>query len=111
MKQVFYQLTEADRDKLKEKDQPKWTKPIMATLTNECFSDMHRIFEFEAEIGFTEWTSDDRLRHLRFLGLRRDKDAKEVVKEKPGTCTESHDGSSHGSVHTSHPLDSTYGCL
>lgn len=34
-----------------------------------------------AQIGFTEWTSDDKLRHPRFLGLRRDKSAKSVVKE------------------------------
>ncbi len=36
-----------------------------------------------AEIAFTQWTKDDRLRHPRFLGLRRDKDAKKVIKEEP----------------------------
>ncbi len=35
-----------------------------------------------AQIGFTEWTRDDRLRHPRFLGLRRDKPARKVVKEE-----------------------------
>jgi bifunctional non-homologous end joining protein LigD len=34
-----------------------------------------------AEIGFTEWTRDGRLRHPRFLGLRDDKSAQEVVRE------------------------------
>jgi DNA ligase D-like protein (predicted ligase) len=34
-----------------------------------------------AEIGFTEWTRDHRLRHPRFLGLRDDKAASEVVRE------------------------------
>lgn len=34
-----------------------------------------------AEIGFTEWTRDGRLRHPRFLGLRDDKSATEVVRE------------------------------
>lgn len=34
-----------------------------------------------AEIGFTEWTRDGRLRHPRFLGLRDDKEAREVVRE------------------------------
>lgn len=34
-----------------------------------------------AEVGFTEWTRDGRLRHPRFLGLRRDKDPREVVRE------------------------------
>jgi len=33
------------------------------------------------EFGFTEWTRDGKLRHPRFLGLRRDKPAKEVVRE------------------------------
>ena len=31
-----------------------------------------------AQIGFSEWTHDDRLRHPRFLGLRDDKSAREV---------------------------------
>jgi bifunctional non-homologous end joining protein LigD len=37
--------------------------------------------ELVAQIGFTEWTSHGKLRHPRFLGLRRDKAAKEVVRE------------------------------
>lgn len=37
--------------------------------------------ELVAEIGFTEWTRDHRLRHPRFLGLRDDKAASEVVRE------------------------------
>lgn len=35
-----------------------------------------------AEIGFTEWTADGRLRHPRFLGLRRDKPAEDVGRER-----------------------------
>jgi bifunctional non-homologous end joining protein LigD len=34
-----------------------------------------------AQIGFSEWTADGRLRHPRFLGLREDKPAREVVRE------------------------------
>jgi DNA ligase D-like protein (predicted ligase) len=34
-----------------------------------------------SEIGFTEWTRDGMLRHPRFLGLRRDKPAKQVIRE------------------------------
>lgn len=37
--------------------------------------------ELVAEIGFSEWTSGGRLRHPRYIGLREDKPAKEVVKE------------------------------
>jgi bifunctional non-homologous end joining protein LigD len=36
-----------------------------------------------AQIGFAEWTSDARLRQPRFLGLRDDKNAPEVVREQP----------------------------
>ena len=36
-----------------------------------------------AQVGFTEWTRDGRLRHPRFVGLREDKDAKDVVRERP----------------------------
>jgi len=36
-----------------------------------------------AQVAFTEWTSDNRLRHPSFLGLREDKAPAEVVKEVP----------------------------
>jgi len=41
--------------------------------------------ELVAEIGFTEWTGAGRLRHPRFLGLRHDKPAEEVIREVPDT--------------------------
>jgi len=34
-----------------------------------------------AQIGFTEWTPAEKLRHPRFLGLRQDKKPEEVVRE------------------------------
>jgi bifunctional non-homologous end joining protein LigD len=42
-----------------------WVKPVMV-----------------CQIRFTEWTRDDRLRQPVFLGIREDKDANEVVREK-----------------------------
>jgi bifunctional non-homologous end joining protein LigD len=39
--------------------------------------------ELVAQIGFSEWTRDGRLRHPRYLGLRDDKPADEVVRERP----------------------------
>jgi len=36
-----------------------------------------------AEISFTEWTSDGKLRHPSFLALREDKAAADVVREQP----------------------------
>jgi bifunctional non-homologous end joining protein LigD len=39
--------------------------------------------ELVAQIGFTEWTRDGKLRHPRYEGLRYDKPAREVVREVP----------------------------
>ena len=39
--------------------------------------------ELVANIGFTEWTREGRLRHPRFQGLRPDKPARSVVRERP----------------------------
>lgn len=35
------------------------------------------------QVGFSEWTRDGQLRHPRFLGIRRDKPARQVVRERP----------------------------
>jgi bifunctional non-homologous end joining protein LigD len=51
-----------------------------------------------AEVAFTEWTNDGRMRHPSFHGLREDKLAREVVRERPlrvaetaaGECPPSH---------------------
>jgi bifunctional non-homologous end joining protein LigD len=37
--------------------------------------------EVVAQIEFTEWTPDAHLRHSAFVGLREDKDPREVVRE------------------------------
>lgn len=39
--------------------------------------------ELVAQIAFTEWTRDGKLRHPRYQGLRTDKPAREVVREEP----------------------------
>jgi len=39
--------------------------------------------ELVAQIGFTEWTRDGKLRHPRYQGLRTDKEAGDVVRERP----------------------------
>jgi DNA ligase D-like protein (predicted ligase) len=36
-----------------------------------------------AQIGFSEWTDDGKLRHPRFLGIRTDKAPTEVIREQP----------------------------
>ncbi len=37
------------------------------------------------EVAFTEWTGDGKIRHPSFQGLREDKKAEEVVRERPRT--------------------------
>ena len=54
-----------DADSIRERD-VTWVKPQLV-----------------AQLGFSEWTSGGRLRHPRFLGLRDDKPAFEVVREAP----------------------------
>ena len=41
--------------------------------------------ELVAQVRFTEWTDDNKLRHPVYLGLRDDKKATEVVREEPPT--------------------------
>ena len=40
-----------------------------------------------AQVAFTEWTGDHRLRHPAFLGLRDDKGVTDVVREKAGAAS------------------------
>lgn len=39
--------------------------------------------ELVAEVVFSEWTRDGKLRHPRFVGLRNDKRPRDVVRERP----------------------------
>lgn len=39
--------------------------------------------ELVANVSFTEWTGDGKLRHPSYVGLRRDKDPAEVTRERP----------------------------
>jgi bifunctional non-homologous end joining protein LigD len=50
---------------------PHWVKP-----------------ELVAEVSFSEWTEDGRMRHPSFLGLRKDKPATSVVRELPAPVEE-----------------------
>jgi ATP-dependent DNA ligase len=38
--------------------------------------------ELVAQIEFLEWTESDHLRHAKFTGLREDKNARNVIKER-----------------------------
>ena len=51
------------------------------------------------QVKFAEWTRDERLRQPVFLGLREDKDAKELVRESfMSMATNPRDGKSASST-------------
>lgn len=45
--------------------------------------------ELVCEVAFTEWTDDGKIRHPSFQGLREDKRAAEVVRERPAAVSTS----------------------
>lgn len=58
--------------------------PFVRNIGNLPTKDVHWVEpKLVAQIGFAEWTGDGRLRHPRFLGLRQDKQARDVVRERP----------------------------
>lgn len=68
--------------------------------------------ELVAEVAFSEWTDDNKLRHPSFQGLREDKVATEVIREMPGRAPGSAPGKRRrgkvtihqvGGVDISHP--------
>ena len=63
---------------LPERRRGRWGQGITPAVMKRC-----RWVEpvLVAQIKFTEWTLDDQLRQPVFLGLRTDKQAKDVVRE------------------------------
>ena len=90
-----------------QQEQPSWVAPTLAVLAHESFSDPAWLFERKldgvhclalrrgwdlqlrsrprqklvARVAFGELTGEGKVRHLRFLGPREDKRAREVVLE------------------------------
>ena len=66
---------------------PGWLEPMAATLTRDRFTGPGWVFERKhdgiRQVAFTEWTVHGKLRHPRLLGVRTDKTAREVVRERP----------------------------
>ena len=44
----------------------------------------------DAEVSFTEWTTDGMIRHPVFHGMRQDKRARDVRRENAASLTEAH---------------------
>ncbi len=63
---------------LPEKRQGRYGQGITPSIMKKC----HWVKpELVCQIRFTEWTSDGRLRHPAYVGLREDKKAKDVIRE------------------------------
>jgi bifunctional non-homologous end joining protein LigD len=58
------------------------TKPVAAKVPNEANTTWIKP-KLVAEVRFTEWTEGGEMRHPVFLGLRTDKSATEVTRERP----------------------------
>jgi len=65
---------------LPEKRQGRWTQNITPREMSRCIWVEPR---FVCQVRFSEWTRDAKLRHPVFLGLREDKAAREVTRERP----------------------------
>jgi bifunctional non-homologous end joining protein LigD len=65
---------------LPEKKGDRWSPGLTASEMRKCHWVEPKLI---AQIRYTEWTRDTKLRHPVYLGLRDDKSAKEVVRETP----------------------------
>jgi ATP-dependent DNA ligase len=63
---------------LPDENPSRWGENLTAEKMKEC---VWLRPEAVAQIEFLEWTTADRLRHSKFVGLREDKNPKSVVKE------------------------------
>jgi ATP-dependent DNA ligase len=63
---------------LPDRGQGRWGEGLTAAKMAMCrWLDPFLVVRIE----FLEWTPDDRLRHSRFVGIRNDKEEREIVKE------------------------------
>ncbi len=65
---------------LPEKQPGRWSQNITPREMKRCHWVEPTLI---CQVRFTEWTRDGKLRHPVFLGLREDKEAREVVRERP----------------------------
>jgi DNA ligase D-like protein (predicted ligase) len=60
--------------------------PLVADTKRLTLKGVHWVRpELVAQVGFSEWTPDGKLRHPRYLGLRDDKRPEQVVRERAET--------------------------
>ncbi len=66
---------------LPDEKESRWGDSLTAEKMKQCVWLEPKAI---AQIEFLEWTSGDRLRHSKFVGIRDDKDPRMVVKEHTG---------------------------
>lgn len=75
-------LSATEQDRLRDCDQPGWTSPFPDDHPEDdaiTWDTPKLVTEFR----FTGWARAGKLRHPRFLGLRRDEAARDVARESP----------------------------
>jgi bifunctional non-homologous end joining protein LigD len=68
---------------LPEAQKGRWGEGLTAADMEQC---RWLRPELVAQIEFVEWTAAEHLRHARFVGLREDKDPREVRRERPAAA-------------------------
>jgi bifunctional non-homologous end joining protein LigD len=63
---------------LPERQKTRWGHALDGSKIKECVWVKPQVV---AQIEYLEWTESDHLRHPRFVGLRQDKDARNLIKE------------------------------
>ncbi len=82
-RQVFAKLKELKNEKcpfvnLPEQSEGRWGQGLTAEKMKSCIWVKPKVV---VRIDFAEWTGADKLRHTKFIGLREDKDPRQVVRE------------------------------
>ncbi len=72
-------ISECPFSNLPERHCSRWSEGLTADDMKKC---VWLRPELVAQIEFLEWTESDHLRHSKFVGLREDKNPREVVKER-----------------------------
>jgi bifunctional non-homologous end joining protein LigD len=72
------EVTECPFSNLPEAKSGRWGVGLTTAKMKDC---RWLNPELVAQVEFAEWTPDDHLRHAKFVGLREDKAAREVVRE------------------------------
>jgi ATP-dependent DNA ligase len=81
-REVYRKLKGLEIDACPFANLPEKKRTMWALTRDEMKNCMWLQPELVAQIEFAEWTPDNHLRHSKFIGLREDKEARQVVPEK-----------------------------